>query len=141
MREDHQATAIGVVAAALAVLGSLLPWVVAFNESPQPVGLIGTWASEGKAVFAAGLAALLALGWRFYGSSELVRPMWIAIAILLLGAATTIAALVFMARTDVPGYIGAGAYITLIGGLGLIGSGVLSLVQLKREEAGADDSG
>ncbi len=133
--------AIGGLGALFAVIGSLLPWSILGGQSTL-IGISGIQGNDGQAVFGLALLAALALAWRIYANADYARPQWMAIANSGLGAAIAIIVIVDMARLDTSQALyGYGSYVTLIGGLGLIGSGVLTLVQLKREEDSADDSG
>lgn len=136
--DNRKAAFVGLMGAALAIIGSFQVWLRIRIAGFIPPGSAETgWrGGDGRTIVVAGAVAAVAAGALFVGR----RQLWLKIALLITGGVTIVIALVHMVDAgskakdievqfgipagDVRAQIGAGLYLVVVGGVGLLAAGL-----------------
>jgi hypothetical protein len=136
--DNRKAAFLGLMGAALAVIGAFQKWISIRIAGFSPPGSAQTgWrGGDGRTIVVAAAVAGLAAVALFAGRREL----WLKIALLISGGVTIVIAIVHMVDAgskardieqqfgipagDVRAQIGAGLYLVVVGGVGLLASGL-----------------
>lgn len=136
--DNRKAAYVGFVGAALAIIGAFQKWISIRIAGFIPPGSSETgWrGGDGRTIVVAAAVAAIAAGALFLGRREL----WLKIVLLIAGGVTIVIALVHMVDAgskasdiemqfgipagDVQAQIGAGLYLVVVGGVGLLAAGL-----------------
>jgi hypothetical protein len=136
--DNRKAAFLGLMGASLAIIGAFQKWLSIRISGFSPPGSAQTgWrGGDGRTIVVAAVVAGLAAGALFVGRREL----WLKIALLIAGGVTIVIAVVHMVDAgskardiemqfgipagDVRAQIGAGLYLVIVGGVGLLAAGL-----------------